>query len=167
MDSGGFLRAACHTTLHVCAFNGSHAFFQNMDPATTSPGAYNLDASGVLTWKPLAAGATAAPPSATPALIVNGDVGGTNARMQLWQLSASATTAAPPTLLCDVRYASASFDGIEPLVRRFLADAHRPKAASTASSPLVVDALCLAICGPVVDETRSAGPVLPEQGPTG
>ena len=137
-----------------------------MDPATTSPGAYNLDASGVLTWKPLAAGATA-PPSATPALIVNGDVGETNARMQLWQLSASATTAAPPTLLCDVRYASASFDGIEPLVRRFLADAHRPKAASTASSPLVVDALCLAICGPVVDETRSAGPVLPEQGPTG
>ena len=138
-----------------------------MDPATASPGAYNLDASGVLTWKSLAAGATA-PPSATPSLIVNGDVGGTNARMQLWSVDHSASATLPThTLLCDVRYASASFDGIEPLVRRFLADAHRPKAASTASSPLVVDALCLAICGPVVDETRSAGPVLPEQGPTG
>ena len=30
-----------------------------------------------------------------------------------------------------------------------------------------VDAVCIAICGPVIDEAYSAGPVLPEQGPTG
>lgn len=121
-------------------------------------------------------------------LVANGDIGGTNARMQLWEVresvgvpqhasesSSSSTnvlTIHPPLLRFDRRYKSKQFDGIEPLVRKFLQDAGVIVDGDSESSDLtrdrhVVDALALAICGPVVDETRSAGPVLPEQGPTG
>jgi glucokinase len=34
-------------------------------------------------------------------------------------------------------------------------------------SELVIDACCIAICGPIENETRMFGPVLPEQGPSG
>jgi glucokinase len=116
-------------------------------------------------------------------LVVNGDIGGTNARMQLWEVSREVVSLhrtplppPPPLLRFDKRYQSSSFDGIEPLVRTFLVDAGIMSGAAGVAvvgggddpvNAVVVDALVLAICGPVVNETRSAGPVLPEQGPTG
>jgi len=113
-------------------------------------------------------------------LIVNGDIGGTNARMQMWSVDSAGAS-----LRLDRRYPSRDFDGIEALVRRFLIDCGLPVAPEEgapadsgggggggggggAYSGEAVGALCLAICGPVdASESRSMGPVLPEQGPTG
>jgi glucokinase len=109
-------------------------------------------------------------------LIVNGDIGGTNARMQMWSVDSAG---ASPRLRLDRRYPSRDFGGIEALVRRFLIDCGLPVAPEDgaaddggggggAYSGEAVGALCLAICGPVdASESRSMGPVLPEQGPTG
>lgn len=93
-------------------------------------------------------------------LVCNADIGGTNARMQLWEIQDEEAKSAP-RLVHDQRYQSRSFDGIEGLVTTFLRDC--PLAADEK-----VAAVCLAICGPVdAAERKSTGPVLPEQGPTG
>lgn len=104
--------------------------------------------------------------------VVNADIGGTNSRMQLW----SSSNHADWELRFDRRYLVSEMDpGLEPLLRRFLLDAGMciPEGeAAAAGSPgayegPVIDAACFAICGPIADEARQAGPVLPEQGPTG
>ena len=93
----------------------------------------------------------------TSQTIISGDVGGTNARMQLWDVLGSGMT----LLRCDRRYLSSNFTNGEQLIENFLnvASLHHPSEQ--------IDALCLAICGPVSNETVQAGVVLPEQGPTG
>ena len=96
--------------------------------------------------------------AATSTAVVNGDVGGTNARMQLWDVLGSGAT----MLRKDVRYSSAEFSTGEELIRRFL---NEPGTLHHATES--IDALALAICGPVVDERVQAGVVLPEQGATG
>ena len=53
-------------------------------------------------------------------LLVNCDIGGTNARMQMWQVADEA--GAGLALRLDKRYAAAEFGGLEALTRRFLAD---------------------------------------------
>jgi glucokinase len=110
----------------------------------------------------------------TPAVtLVGGDIGGTNARLQLWE--ASAPDDPSPALVLDRRYSSRDYDGLEPLLRTFLVDAGFPvpegEAASSAHAHLyggpVVHGCCIAICGPVDGENVQSGPNLPEQGPTG
>lgn len=99
--------------------------------------------------------------------LANGDVGGTNSRMQLWEVDDE-----QPALRFDRRYQSRDFRSLESLVSTFLADSAAALEAAPSSPPrlgelAVVDALCVAICGPVADETHTTGPVLPDQGPTG
>jgi glucokinase len=91
--------------------------------------------------------------------IICGDVGGTHARLQLWSETEKRT---PLLLLLDRRYASRDFDSLTALVARFVSDTVPCLDAATP-----IDATVIAICGPVENERRSAGPVLPEQGPTG
>lgn len=93
----------------------------------------------------------------TSKTVISGDVGGTNARMQLWDVLGSGVT----MLRCDQRYLSKDFTNGEQLIERFLNE------GSLHHSSEQIDALCLAICGPVSNETVQAGVVLPEQGPTG
>ena len=130
-------------------------------------------------------------------IIINGDIGGTNARMQMWRLaivntvltssspSTSADTRSAPnnddnlTLVHDIRYPSQQFSSLFDLTQQFLIDCKYLSSEEKESSQqdmaavevdnfnTVIDAICLAICGPVQDEIRSVGPKLPEQGPTG
>ena len=99
--------------------------------------------------------------------LANGDIGGTNSRMQLWEIADE-----QPTLRFDRRYQSRDFQSLESLISTFLTDCAAALEGAASSPPrlgelAVVDALCVAICGPVEDETRTTGPVLPDQGPTG
>ena len=57
------------------------------------------------------------------ATILNADIGGTNARLQLWEAGEGHATDA---LRCDQRYPTQTFESAEPLLRRFLADAGLP-----------------------------------------
>ena len=106
-------------------------------------------------------------------LVLLSDVGGTNARFQLWD--AAGPDDSNPSLRVDQRYPSRDFAGLEGLLRRFLSDAGwelpEGEAASVAHAAEyagpVVDGCCIAICGPVDDERTQSGPSLPEQGPTG
>ena len=95
--------------------------------------------------------------SATSKVIVNGDIGGTNARMQMYDVFGSGVT----KLRYDKRYQSADFNNGEELINQFLNDAPLHHVTEK------IDALVLAICGPVKNEQVQAGVVLPEQGPTG
>ena len=99
--------------------------------------------------------------------IVNGDIGGTNARMQLW--TAAPALEVPPlrafTLTTTTVYPSASFPGLAALLLRFLVD-EKIIGANGEFQGQRVQACCLAVCGPVVDETQMVGPTLPEQPPT-
>jgi glucokinase len=103
--------------------------------------------------------------------LLHGDIGGTNARLQLRLIGGDGKPNKVCT--CDRRYASSQFTGLEGLVRTFLGDAglSLPADASLASGEPyegdMVAACCIALCGPIADEQRSSGPVLPEQGPTG
>ena len=74
-------------------------------------------------------------------LIVNGDIGGTNARMQMWGWNADDEE---PCLRVDRRYPSREFTGIEKLVRTFLLDAGLPVDASIYDGEMV-DAECFAL----------------------
>jgi glucokinase len=94
--------------------------------------------------------------SSTSRTIVNGDIGGTNARMQIWDVLNSGHS----ILRQDVRYKSKHFNNGVDLIHAFLKDV-------LYTSNETVDALSLAICGPVSNETIQCGPTLPEQGPTG
>ena len=105
--------------------------------------------------------------------LIGADIGGTNARLQLWEATGPDDPA--PSLVLDRRYSSRDFSGLESLVRRFLVDAGWPvpegeaagsASASTYAGP-VVHGCCVAICGPVDGERVQSGPNLPEQGPTG
>ena len=95
--------------------------------------------------------------SQTSRVIVNGDVGGTNARMQLWDVLGSGTT----LLRHDKRYQANDFSSGGDLIEFFLND------GTMRSKEEKVDALCLAVCGPVSNENEQSGVVLPNQGPTG
>ena len=59
-------------------------------------------------------------------LIVNGDIGGTNARMQLWKVGGPNARHEDAALILDKRYSSRDYTGIGPLVRQFLVDAGWP-----------------------------------------
>jgi glucokinase len=94
----------------------------------------------------------------TSKVIVNGDVGGTNARMQMWDVLGSGAT----MLRCDIRYGANEFNSGGQLIEHFLSD------SGTLRTPEEqVHALCLALCGPILNENEQAGVILPEQGPTG
>ena len=95
--------------------------------------------------------------SKTSRVLVNGDVGGTNARMQLWDVLRGGAT----MLRHDKRYRANDFSSGGDLIEFFLND------GTLRSKEETVDALCLALCGPVSNENEQAGVVLPEQGPTG
>lgn len=82
-----------------------------------------------------------------PRLLV-GDIGGTQARLQLWRSDA--------TLVWQRTYASAAYASLETLLADALADARTTH----------VDACVLAMCGPVADEERMCGPPLEHQPPT-
>lgn len=108
-------------------------------------------------------------------LLLNGDIGGTNSRLQLWLLNDDVLS---NECICDRRYPSRDFQSLDGLLRCFLGDAgvHVPSDASVSnttpvddidSSQDVVAVCCIALCGPIKDERCSMGPVLPEQGPTG
>ena len=91
------------------------------------------------------------------------DIGGTNARLQLWEVEVAGGT---ERLRSDKRYATAAFSGLEPLLRTFLSQAGLPVPdgeACSANSPAeyggaVVDACSVAICMPVENERRICGP---------
>ena len=91
------------------------------------------------------------------------DIGGTNARLQLWEVEVAGGA---ERLLSDKRYPTAAFSGLEPLLRAFLSQAGLPVPAGEAcsfSSPdeyggAVVDACSVAICMPVEQERRICGP---------
>ena len=53
-------------------------------------------------------------------LLLNGDIGGTNARLQMWQLDD--TEKHVTGLVCDKRYPSGQFTGLNELLSAFLAD---------------------------------------------
>ena len=96
--------------------------------------------------------------AATSTVIVNGDVGGTNARMQLWDVYGSGVT----VLRKDKRYVSNDFASGQQLLHTFLNDTgvlHHPTET--------IEAVALAMCGPVTNEQHQSGPVLVEQGATG
>lgn len=95
-------------------------------------------------------------------LLCCADIGGTNARLQLWDADAGEAE----TLRSDKRYATADFSGLEPLLRAFLSQAGLPvpegdacSVGSTAEyAGPVVDACSVAICMPVEHERRTCGP---------
>ena len=105
--------------------------------------------------------------------LIGADIGGTNARFQLWSCEGAADPT--PSLTFDQRYPSRDYTGLEGLVRQFLSDAGWDVPAGEAASSIhaadyagqVVDGCCIAICGPVDDENVQSGPSLVEQGPTG
>jgi glucokinase len=95
-------------------------------------------------------------------LLCCADIGGTNARLQLWDVAGSGSE----TLRCDQRYATASFASLEPLLRQFLSDAgfavpvgEACSASSTSEyAGPIVDTCSVAICMPVEGERRICGP---------
>lgn len=88
--------------------------------------------------------------STESALVIASDIGGTNARMQLWE------AAAEPQLRFEKRYDPKDFGSLEELLRRFCADAGAAR----------VECACVGIPGPVEEERFMTGPVLPEQNAT-
>ena len=92
--------------------------------------------------------------------VLAADVGGTNARLELWE--AETAEVRPDQLRAGFArtYASRDFGSLRELVVRFLRD------AGLLDQRGAVDAACIAVCGPVEGERRMAGPVLPEQPPT-
>mmetsp|Transcript_21229 Transcript_21229/g.55393 ORF Transcript_21229/g.55393 Transcript_21229/m.55393 type:complete len:344 (+) Transcript_21229:105-1136(+) len=86
--------------------------------------------------------------------VISADVGGTNSRLQLY-------AGVPPVdgfaLLAEAVFPSSDFASLTALVVRFL---------DKVGFDGVVDAACIAVCGPVENEDRMCGPVLPEQPPT-
>lgn len=95
------------------------------------------------------------------------DIGGTNARLELWSLEANEFE-----LNFTKVYLSANFCSVEQLLRLFLTESGItiPEDASRDGpgeyhGPIIA-ACCLAVCGPVEKEEFMCGPVLPEQPPT-
>ena len=87
-------------------------------------------------------------------LILNGDIGGTNSRLQLWKINGS-----DHELVNDQRYESSQFKSLEECVKRFLIDSGINLEEEVVQT---IDGCCIAICGPVENEKRMFGPVLPE-----
>eukprot|EP00038_Savillea_parva_P013092 m.208900 g.208900 ORF g.208900 m.208900 type:complete len:353 (+) comp24299_c0_seq1:404-1462(+) len=92
------------------------------------------------------------------------DIGGTNSRLQLHgsrsDTPASADSGWTHTdfdLVGERILASDTFTSLGALVKTFL---------DTIAFEGTVDAACIAVCGPVANEERMCGPVLPEQPPT-
>ena len=77
-------------------------------------------------------------------LLCCADIGGTNARLQLWDADAGEAE----TLRSDKRYATADFSGLEPLLRAFLSQAGLPVPEGDACSV----GSTAEYAGPVVDE---------------
>ena len=86
-------------------------------------------------------------------LVCCGDIGGTNARMQMWRVSCGEEA---DKLVLDRRYASRDFDGLEPLLRQFMLDCGLPTGESPYNGEMV-EACCVAICGAVAGESKQCG----------
>jgi glucokinase len=100
----------------------------------------------------------------TGLLYIAVDIGGTNSRLQLFELESDGIG---ETLRLDKRYSSRNFRGLEQLLRKFLKDAGGFLSGDIDTPCPTVHACCVAICGPVDHESVQSGPSLPEQGPTG
>eukprot|EP00039_Didymoeca_costata_P007654 m.102352 g.102352 ORF g.102352 m.102352 type:complete len:140 (-) comp13769_c0_seq6:786-1205(-) len=95
-------------------------------------------------------------------LIINGDIGGTNGRLELYE-GGSEMAATDFTLKFASTLPSSNFKGLADLVSTFLQNATKEGKYNDGD---IIDGCCLAVCGPVKDEAFMCGPVLPAQPPT-
>ena len=90
---------------------------------------------------------------ATTCQLLIGDIGGTNARLELWinrpEFGCNITAF---HLVYKTVYSSCDFTGLAQLVRQFLKDADTETLINV-NNP--VHACCIAVCGPVFQEERS------------
>ena len=97
-----------------------------------------------------------------------GDIGGTNARLQLWATSGTTDVKQCANPLNEFQlvkaavFESKNFTNLADLVVEFLKSCSIPVPFAGVS----IDGACIAMCGPVDNEERMCGPVLAEQPPT-
>lgn len=94
--------------------------------------------------------------------LLSADIGGTNARLQLWHSALPNPAHEDFTLVHGKVFPSKDFKSLGRVVEAFLRDCGIPVPYGGES----IDAACIAVCGPVENEDRMCGPVLPEQPPT-